>query len=93
MIQTIHFFRIFILGLTLPFFLQASDTFTPYSSSKDVPVNVVELWDSYDPSKEEIDTKVINETKENGVISRYVTYKVGTFKGGRSPRSRVLHLS
>ena len=81
MIQTIHFLRIFILGLTLPFFLQASDTFTPYSSSKDVPVSVLELWDSYDPSKEEIDTKVINETKENGLISRYVTYKVGTFKG------------
>ena len=81
MIQTIHFLKIFILGLILPFFLQASETFTPYSSSKDVPVNVVELWDSYNPSSEELDTKVINETKENGVISRYVTYRVGTFKG------------
>jgi len=81
MIQTIHFLKIFILGLILPFFLQASETFTPYSSSKDVPVSVVELWDSYNPSSEELDTKVINETKENGVISRYVTYRVGTFKG------------
>jgi len=46
-----------------------------------VPDNVVDLWKDYDPAKEDLEVKVIKEWKEDGVTTRYITFKVGTFKG------------
>ena len=56
------------------------DTFTPYKADN-VPQNVTDLWKDYDPRKEPLDVKVIKEWKTDGVVTRYITYKVGTFKG------------
>ncbi len=59
------------------------ETFTPYQV-EDVPDNVVDLWKGYDPRQEDLEVKVIKEWKEEGVVTRYVTFKVGTFKGADS---------
>lgn len=58
----------------------ATDTFTPYDNTN-VPKNVTELWQNYDPAKESLDVEVIKEWKSDGVITRYITFTVGTFKG------------
>ena len=73
--------------LAISFFIFSSlttwgvDSFLPYQSAEEVPKTAKELWAAYDSTKEDLDVKVIKEWKEDGVIIRYLTYKVGTFKG------------
>ena len=76
--------RIALILNLLAFSLQAGETFAPYETSGEVPRNVVDLWKGYDARKESLDVRVIKEWKAEGVVTRYVTFKVGTFKGGES---------
>lgn len=59
---------------------QAAETFTTYEQGN-VPQNVIDLWKDYDARKEPLDVTVVNEWKADGVVTRYVTFKVGSFKG------------
>ena len=61
----------------------ATETFPPYKADE-VPQNVAELWKDYDARQEPLDIKVVKEWKEDGVVTRYVTFKVGTFKGSEA---------
>jgi len=45
------------------------------------PATVKELWADFDPRKDELDAKVVREWEKDGVVYRYVTYHIGTFKG------------
>ena len=56
------------------------DTFAPYEAGA-VPQSATDLWKDYDPRKEDLEVKVIKEWNEDGVVTRYVTFKVGRFKG------------
>ncbi len=60
--------------------LFAEDTFTPYKSGQ-VPQDAVSLWADYDARSEPLDVQVVKEWKSEGVVTRYVTFNVGTFKG------------
>ena len=62
----------------------SEETFSPYKTSKEVPQNVEDLWDDYDPRKEPLEIKLIKEWQTEDVITRYVTFKVGIFKGADS---------
>ena len=46
-----------------------------------VPRTVKELWSDFDPRKEPLDAKVVREWEKDGIVFRYVTYHIGTFKG------------
>jgi len=59
---------------------EAEDTFRPYKVG-DVPQNVVDLWKDYDARQEPLDIQVVKEWKTDGVVTRYVIFTVGTFKG------------
>lgn len=61
--------------------LSGADTFTPYTKSDQVPQSAAELWDRYDATAEPLEVKVHYEWKKDGVVSRLITFKVGTFKG------------
>ncbi|MDA7667746.1 dienelactone hydrolase family protein, partial [bacterium] len=61
--------------------LLAGETFTPYSTASDVPQNVMELWEGYDAREEPLDVRIVKEWVADGVVTRYVTFKVGIFKG------------
>jgi len=65
------------------FLENAAETFPPYKADQ-VPQNVAELWKDYDARQESLDIKVVKEWKEDGVVTRYVTFKVGTFKGAEA---------
>ena len=56
------------------------DTFTPYQVDE-VPQTASELWADYDAQQESLDIEVVKEWKADGVVSRYVIFTVGTFKG------------
>ena len=60
--------------------VRADETFQPYKDGE-VPHSVSDLWKDYDARKEPLETKVVKEWKTDGVVTRYVTFKVGTFKG------------
>ena len=63
--------------------LNAKDTFEPYASS-DVPKTAGALWEDYDPRREPLDIEIVQEWENEGVVTRYVTFTVGTFKGKES---------
>jgi len=69
-----------LLLFTISINTLAADSFTPYTKSN-VPQTVTDLWKDYDPRKESLDVKIIKEWKIEGVVTRYITFKVGTFKG------------
>ncbi len=76
-------YRLSVLCLSLGLCLsttRADETFSPYKAGE-VPQNVTDLWKDYDARKESLDVQVVKEWKGDGVVTRYVTFKVGTFKG------------
>lgn len=59
--------------------LHATDSLTPYTADN-VPQNVIALWQDVDFRKDSLDVEVIKEWREEGIVCRYVIFKVGTFK-------------
>lgn len=85
MIKRLHGFALhgftLCMGLTVLVSTALSEeTFTPYKADE-VPQNVTDLWKDYDARKEPLEIKVVKEWKDDGIVTRYVTFKVGTFKG------------
>jgi len=62
----------------------AGDSLTPYTSAAEVPQNVVDLWKDIDFRKDTLDTEILKEWSEDGVVCRYVIFTIGTFKGEKS---------
>ena len=79
--RLLEFMRLVLLLNLIGYSVWAGDTFTPYRANKEVPRNVVDLWEAYDARLEPLEVRWIREWKSKGVITRYLTFKVGTFKG------------
>lgn len=60
--------------------VQAADSVVPYTADA-VAQNAIDLWKDVDFGKDSLDTVVIQQWREDGVVCRYVIFKVGTFKG------------
>jgi hypothetical protein len=45
------------------------------------PPTVKALWSDFDPRSDPLDGQVIRKWDKDGIIFRYVTYHIGTFKG------------
>lgn len=71
---------LFLLGMSA----HANETFQAYEKAEEVPGNVIGLWREYDARAEPLNIQVIKEWRTEGVVTRYVTFKVGTFKGADS---------
>ena len=63
--------------------LLAEDTFAAYAA-KDVPRNVAELWRDYDARREPLKVRIVRQWKTDGIVTRYVTFHVGTFRGSEA---------
>ena len=74
----------FILLLCIFCQLSAKDTFTPINDPNKLPKSALELWQGYDARAEDLEVKIIEEWKTDEVTTRYLTYKVGRFKGANS---------
>ena len=78
--------KLYVLSLLILIFSEKTygsqkESFRPYLNVEQVPENVEELWRDYDPRKEDLKVKLIREWKQDGVVCRYLTFKVGRFKG------------
>jgi dienelactone hydrolase len=67
---------------------RAEDSFPPLVNGN-IPTNVSELWGTYDPRKEPIETEVAKEWKEGDITLRVVLYTIGTFKGQKSKMAAI----
>ncbi len=54
------------------------------SSLDAAPKNIEQLWSGYSPRSEALDMQVVREWKTDGLVLRYVTYSIGTFKGTKA---------
>ncbi|MBC8481093.1 MAG: dienelactone hydrolase family protein [Planctomycetes bacterium] len=61
----------------------AKDTLAPLKDGK-IPQNLDQLWEGYDPAAEPLDTEILEEWEDNGVICRVLRYRVGIFKGQKA---------
>ena len=77
-------FKFVLLVNLLSLSVFGNETFPPYTTNAEVPQNAVDLWRDYDARAEPLDVRVIKEWKTDGIITRYVTFRVGTFKGAES---------
>ncbi len=60
------------------------ESLMPFTDASSVPDNVNDLWKTFDARADPLETEVVAEWNEDGVVCRYVTFKVGTFKGADS---------
>lgn len=71
--------------LATPFTASAQEeSLAPYTHVSEVPQTAVDLWKDYDPRKEDLEVAIHQEWKQDGVVSRLISFKVGTFKGSDS---------
>ena len=52
--------------------------------AESIPQNVTELWAGFDPRKDPLETEVLKEWEQEGVVCQVVSYQVGVFKGAPS---------
>ncbi len=71
-----------VLGVSI-FPVTAAETLPPLKEGK-VPATLDELWGNFDPRKEPLETEVLKEWEQDGVVCRLVRYQVGVFKGASS---------
>ena len=45
------------------------------------PRSLDAMWDGYDPRREPLESEVLREWEEDGIVCRVVRYRIGTFKG------------
>ena len=57
-----------------------NETFSPIKNGT-APQNLQELWMDFDPRKEPLDTEVLYEWEEDGVVMKILRYCIGIFKG------------
>ncbi|HCL97167.1 MAG TPA: hypothetical protein DHW77_05330 [Verrucomicrobiales bacterium] len=73
-------FSLFLTLTLCNIIISAEDSLVAYTKLDQVPQSAKALWESYDPRVEPLDIKIHHEWKKDGVVSRLVTFKVGTFK-------------
>lgn len=71
------------LLLLLPLPVLGTDSLPALRDGK-APQNVAELWAGYDPRKEPLETEIVREWEEDGLVVRNLRYLVGTFKGKKA---------
>lgn len=67
----------FLAATLLLFFHQAN----LHADEAQSPQTVQQIADGFDPRQDPLDAQVVREWTKEGIVYRYVTYHVGTFKG------------
>jgi cephalosporin-C deacetylase-like acetyl esterase len=78
----------FLFFLTVKAGLLAQETFQPIETGK-APETYEELWANYDPQKEPLDTEILHQWEEDGVIIQVLRYRIGIFKGQKAMMAAI----
>jgi len=66
----------------------SQETFPPLKDSK-VSQTLEELWKDFDPGKEPLDTEMLKEWEEDGVVMKVLRYRIGIFKGKKAMMAAI----
>ena len=65
--------------------LKAQDRETlPILTKKDIPKTHTEMWKGFDPRAEPLETEILKEWTQDGVVLRVLRYRIGIFKGQKA---------
>ncbi len=70
------------------FSLHADETLPPLKDNQ-APKTFEELWAGYDPAREPLETEVLKQWEEDGVVLRIVRYRIGVFHGHKTMMAAV----
>ncbi|MEL6110297.1 MAG: dienelactone hydrolase family protein, partial [Planctomycetota bacterium] len=76
----------FVLALTS---IAAEPETLPPIVDGSAPQNFEQMWDGFDPRTEPLETEVLKEWEEEGVVLRIVRFRIGVFKGAKSTLAAV----
>jgi hypothetical protein len=68
--------------------LQAQETLPPLRDGQ-TPQNFAEMWSGFDPRAEPLETELLHEWEEEGVVLRVVRFRIGIFKGQKAHLAAV----
>ncbi|HAW28551.1 MAG TPA: hypothetical protein DCY03_10600, partial [Planctomycetaceae bacterium] len=68
-----------LLVVTVSTSAQAAETL-PALQNEHAPQNFAELWAGFDPRSEPLETEVLKEWEEDGVVLQIVRFRIGVFK-------------
>ena len=85
-----EFKKVTIITLILFLCLNAmgQETLPPLKDGK-VPQNLEQLWAGFDPRAEPLDTEILKEWEEEGVILQVIRYRMGIFKGQKAMMAAI----
>lgn len=66
----------------------SNETFSALKDGKS-PKTVEELWANFDPRKEPLDTEILFEWEEDGVVMQVLRYRIGIFKGQKAMMAAI----
>jgi len=78
----------FLFFLTVKAGLLAQETFQPIENGK-APKTFEELWANFDPRKEPLDTEILHQWEEDGVIMQVLRYRIGIFRGQKAMMAAI----
>ena len=70
-------------------FLHAGQETLPPLNGSPAPQTMKELWAGFDPRAEPLDTEILKEWEEDGVVVKVLRYRIGVFKGQRAMMAAV----
>ena len=66
----------------------SQETFSPLRDGK-VPQTLEELWKDFNPGKEPLDTEILKQWEEDGVVMKVLRYRIGIFKGQKAMMAAI----
>lgn len=69
--------------------LQAESETLPPLNDDNAPQNFETMWSDFDPNQESLETEVLHEWEEDGVILRIVRFRIGVFKGLKAKMAAI----
>lgn len=64
------------------------ETFGPLENGNP-PKTLEKLWQNFDPRKEPLDTEILHEWEEEGIIMQVLRYRIGVFKGQKAMMAAI----
>ncbi len=83
------FLKAILLALVTANLLRGAGESLPPLIDGKTPQTFEALWSGYDPRKEPLETEVLKEWEEDGVLLRVVRYQIGVFKGQKTMMAAV----
>ena len=53
------------------------------------PLDFDRMWHGFDPRAEPLETEILKEWEEDGVVMKVIRYRIGTFKGQKSMMAAI----